>query len=114
VKDFEIPLAPEYPGPCAVPLLMDALLLNVPKFSMISTSPQFGQPTVPIFSPSIQKAGQMPFPNGSLILASILPYCQLRSAVCVDAPGLPVWRRADVYWPEASRIARMTRLPLPS
>ena len=40
-----------------------------------------------MFSPSIQKAGQTPLPKGSLMRASIRPYCQLRSAVWVEAPG---------------------------
>ena len=38
----------------------------------------------------IQKAGQTPCPNGSLIRATIRPYCQLRSDLCVEALGLPV------------------------
>src|SRR6266576_5700462 len=42
-------------------------------FSMTSTSPQFGQPAVPMLSPSIQNAGQIPCPNGILIRASNRP-----------------------------------------
>src|SRR4051794_2912401 len=93
---FPMALPPEYPGPCAVPLTIAALLLNAPKFSIMSISPQAGHPAVPMFSPSIQKAGQTPRPKGNFMRATMRPYCQLRSVVCVDAPGLPVCNRADV------------------
>src|ERR1035441_1359503 len=104
-----MPLAPEYPGPCAVPLLTVALLLRVPKFSMMSTSPQVGQLTVEMFSPSIQKAGQTPLPKGSLMRASIRPYCQLPSVVFVEAPGAPVCRRVRRH--RAREPPREARLP---
>src|ERR1035438_4980875 len=59
-----IPLPPEYPGPCTVPCTVDG---SFPMFSMMSISPQVGQPTEEILSPSIQKAGHSPCPNGILI-----------------------------------------------
>jgi len=40
---------------------------------MMSISPQAGQPTDVIESPSIQKAGQMPRPRVTLMRASIRP-----------------------------------------
>src|SRR5690606_15535965 len=49
----------------------DIIVGSKPTCSMISISPYKGQlPT----SGSIQKAGQVPFPDGRLIRASILPY----------------------------------------
>jgi hypothetical protein len=43
-----------------VPCTMDG---SRPMFSMTSISPQSGQPTVPMSSPSIQNAGHMPWPR---------------------------------------------------
>jgi hypothetical protein len=40
---------------------------------MMSVSPQAGQPTDPMFAPSIQKAGHSPWPAGIAIRASIRP-----------------------------------------
>ena len=34
----------------------------------------WGQPTVSMLVPSIQKAGQMPCPAGNLMLADVVPY----------------------------------------
>jgi phosphonate ABC transporter permease subunit PhnE len=45
---------------------------------MTSISPQAGQPTVLMFSPIIQAAGQGPTPEGSLARNSILPNLKLR------------------------------------
>lgn len=43
--------------------------------SMISISPQAGQPTVPMLWPSIQMAGQEPRTSGIRALTSMRPYC---------------------------------------
>ncbi len=45
-----------------------------PTFSMMSISPQVGQPTWPMFVPSIQMAGHVPLPVGSLARTSTRPY----------------------------------------
>ncbi len=56
---------------------------------MMSSSPQAGQPTVPMSLPSIQNAGQMPCVCGSFSRASMRPYWKVR---------LPeVFMRDDVY-----------------
>lgn len=60
-----------------------------PTFSMMSISPELGQPTCPMSLPSIQKAGHMPCPRGTLSRASTRPY------VVVNLPA--VLRRAEVY-----------------
>ena len=61
----------------------------LPMVTMMSISPLFGQPTLPMLSPSAQNAGQMPCPRGILMLASMCPYCWL---------NLPlVSSRAEVY-----------------
>ena len=54
----------------------------LPMFSMMSISPHRGQPTVAMLLPSIQKAGQIPWPNGSLMRASMRPYCTVNQS-CV-------------------------------
>ena len=61
-----------------------------PMFSMMSISPLVGQPAEPMLLPSIQNAGQMPWPRGILMRASNRPY------VCVKVAA--VSSRADVYW----------------
>lgn len=72
-----------------VPCTVDG---SKPTFSMTSISPELGQPTCPMSSPSIQKAGHMPCPFGIFIRASTWPYA---------AENLPeVFSRADVYWHE--------------
>src|SRR5436305_9503185 len=81
-----MPLAPEYPGPCIVPCTM---LGSRPMFSMMSISPLRGQPTASMLSPSIQKAGQRPWPCGMRIRASKRPYVWEKSPL--------VLIRADVY-----------------
>jgi len=43
-------------------------------FSMMSISPQLGQPALAMSPPSIQNAGQMPCPNGRRMRASKRPY----------------------------------------
>ena len=48
-----------------------------------------GQLTVLMLAPSIQKAGHRPWPRGSFMRASILPYVKLTL--------LLVWMRAEVY-----------------
>src|SRR5712692_6007383 len=75
-------------------------------FSMMSISPQPGQPTGAILSPSIQNAGHSPCPRGIWIRASIRPNCH--------APSPWVLRRAEVYalFPNGSRRASITRMPL--
>ena len=82
----------------------------------MSISPEAGQGlVVKISDPSIQKAGNVPTPLGTLILASNRPYC------CENLPE--EISRAEVYSQgpyqhdspgEASLRAVMTRLPLPS
>ena len=59
-----------------------------PMFSMMSISPQAGQPALPMSLPSIQNAGQMPWPYGTLMRASKRPYG------CSNVPC--VFSRADV------------------
>jgi hypothetical protein len=46
---------------------------SLPKLSMTSISPQAGQPTSSMSWPSIQKAGQIPRPPGSLMRARTRP-----------------------------------------
>lgn len=84
-------------------------------FSMMSISPLLGQPTLPRSLPSIQKAGQMPWPRGILMRASKRPYAWVKV--------LAVFSRAEVYWhcpyqqPRPASVffrAVMTRLPWPS
>jgi hypothetical protein len=59
-------------------------------FSMMSISPQPGQPAVPMSAPSIQNAGQRPCPRGTWMRASTRPWVK---------SNLPrVTRRAEVYW----------------
>jgi hypothetical protein len=72
---------------------------------MMSISPQLGQPTLPMLVPSIQNAGHSPFATASFMRASIRPNW---------VENLPlVSMRAEVHRPPASRLARITRLPLP-
>jgi hypothetical protein len=59
-------------------------------FSMMSISPLVGQPTEPMSLPSIQKAGQIPWPRGMRIRDSNRPYVWVKVA--------DVSSRADVYW----------------
>src|SRR5688500_5704311 len=82
----------------------------LPRFSMMSSSPQLGQPAVPIFDPSIQNAGHSPLPEGSAIRASIRPY-RISRLPCV-------LRRVEVYWqvpyhhePVVVRRAVRVRMP---
>jgi hypothetical protein len=44
-----------------------------PMFSMMSISPHCGQPTLVMLVPSIQNAGQIPWPNGRRMRDSIVP-----------------------------------------
>ena len=44
-----------------------------PTFSMMSISPQAGQPTLSMPAPSIQMAGQVPRPVGSFARTSTRP-----------------------------------------
>jgi hypothetical protein len=44
-------------------------------FSMMSISPDVGQLVWGKPAPSIQNAGQMPWPRGILMFASMRPYC---------------------------------------
>jgi hypothetical protein len=87
----------------------------LPMFSMMSISPLFGQPTLPMLLPRAQNAGQIPCPPGSWMRASMCPYC------CVNLPA--VLSRAEVYvqlpyqqpYPAGFSLrAVMTRCPLPS
>src|SRR5262249_20371661 len=59
--------APLESAQCIVPRFWDGFW---PRISIMSISPQDGQPTVLIEAPSIQNAGQMPCPWGTWILAS--------------------------------------------
>src|SRR5215472_9242505 len=103
-----MPLFPEYPGPWIVDLILVAPSGAVGTFSMMSISPDCGQPTEEMLLPSIQNAGQSPVANGSFMRASILPYWKL-------AVGMPlVFRRAEVQVPLAVLIALITRFPFPS
>ncbi len=60
-----------------------------PTFSMMSISPESGQPTWPRSLPSIQNAGHMPWPRGTCMRASTCPYW------AVNFPA--VLSRAEVY-----------------
>ena len=51
---------------------------RLPKTSMISTSPQAGQPSVSRLVPSIQNAGQKPETTGTCIRASTTPNVKLK------------------------------------
>src|SRR5262247_4137235 len=72
---------------CIVPTFWDGFW---PRISMMSISPQEGHPTVLIVSPSVQNAGQMPWPWGVWIRASIQVLTPKDLRPCV-------LRRADVY-----------------
>src|ERR1043166_9111983 len=60
-----------------------------PIFSMMSISPHCGQPAESMFTPSIQKAGQSPWPRGTRIRASKRPYAWAKSPLVLS--------RVDVY-----------------
>lgn len=60
-----------------------------PTFSMTSISPEFGQPTWPMSLPSIQNAGHIPWPRGTLSLASTCPYAWVKRPAVLS--------RAEVY-----------------
>src|SRR5262245_35088244 len=59
--------APPESAQCIVPTFWNGFW---PRISMMSISPQDGHPTVLIEEPSIQNAGQMPWPWGVWIRAS--------------------------------------------
>lgn len=40
----------------------------------MSISPQPGHPALEMLAPSVQNAGHMPYPEGTLMLAAIFPY----------------------------------------
>lgn len=88
---------------------------SAPMFSTTSISPQAGQPTAPMSSPSNNNAGHRAWPRGILLRASTWP-CR-----AVKRPA--VFGRAEVYshlpyrqWWSAgfSRRASTTRRPSPS
>ena len=72
--------------------------------------PQRGHPSLPIFSPSIHIAGQVPLPAGSLALTSILPYlkealffvCNLAEVYCLFSF---TWRLAVIFNTPSTTIA---------
>src|SRR5689334_13375666 len=61
-----------------------------PMFSIMSISPQVGQPTVSMSLPNIQNAGQTPCPRGILIRASKRPYLRSNFPFVINL--------AEVYW----------------
>src|SRR5882672_11644712 len=72
---------------CIVPRFCNGFC---PRISIMSISPQEGHPTVLIEEPSIQNAGQMPWPWGTWIRAS--------TQVLTPKVRRPsVLRRAEVY-----------------
>src|SRR6266481_6348616 len=103
-----MPLPPEYPGPWIVDLILVAPSGAVRTFSMMSISPDCGQPTVEILLPSIQNAGHNPVADGSFMRASMRPYWK----VAAEIPC--VFRRAEVHVPLAVLMALITRFPFPS
>ena len=75
---------------------------------MMSISPHTGHPTSSKFAPSIQNAGQIPCPRGSLMRASNRPFCSSNRSLVVILPevyGCPRY---------SSSRAVIARLPAPS
>ena len=80
-----------------------------PKFSSTSTSPHFGQPTVPMLAPIIHQAGQVPSCGSSLMRASKVPWYWLNFPSVLSR----ALRYAAVPC-AAVLVARITRFPFPS
>ena len=84
-----------------------------PMFSMMSISPELGHGLVPMSLPSIQKAGQMPWPRGILMRASNRPYVWANLSGGQDAArGVLAAAVVALVVGGFSRRAVITRLPL--